>query len=542
MQNHLKPFRVIISLFFLIVAALIFIDFREVFSESFISGFLSLQFGPSVIRFIHIAGITLFGFIFILLITLLFGRVYCSTICPLGIFQDVVSWISKKVRRRMRPYRYALPKNLLRYSLLGLTIIFLLFGSILLMNLLDPYSNFGRFVTYFVRPVAAWINNTLAGTLSSMGVYTLYRVSFPSIQWEIMVFPALMLGLVIWLSYRYGRLYCNTVCPVGTLLGFLSKFSIFRIAIENSGCTNCARCERICKSSCIDFKTNEIDFSRCVGCMNCLNICPENAIKYYFKGRPVPVAVTESEPVEQSGAPDNTKRSFLIVMAASLLGFNKFVSAAEQQGRRLRRRKNNGSNEVQMSRPSTIPENRQYPVSPPGSVSIEKFNKACTACGVCVTKCPGNVLQPSFLEYGLAGFMQPRMDYLSGFCNFDCTTCGEICPTGAIKPLTIEKKHVAQVGVAVFIMENCVVFIDHTDCGACSEHCPTKAVDMVPFTGGVTIPEVTENICIGCGACEYACPTEPYKAIYVEGNPVHVEADRPEHEELERPDTEEFPF
>lgn len=542
MQNRLKSLRVVISLFFIVVATLLFIDFREFFSESFVSGFLSLQFGPSVMRFIHIAAITLFGFIFILVITALFGRVYCSTICPLGIFQDVVSWISRKIKGKKRPYRYDKPKNLLRYSLLVLTIIFLLFGSVFLLNLLDPYSNFGRFATYFIRPVAGWINNLLAGTFSSFGNYTFFRVSIPPLQWQVMVFPAAMLVLVVWLSYKYGRLYCNTVCPVGTLLGVLSKYSVFRIAIENSGCTNCARCERICKSSCIDFKTNEIDFSRCVGCMNCLDICPENAIKYYFRGRPVPARVTDSPAAVDARQPDSSKRSFLVVMAASLFGVNKLVSAAEQQMRSNTRRRNRKTNGNTSSRPSTIPENRQYPVSPPGSLSIEKFNRSCTACGLCVTKCPGYVLQPSFLEYGLAGFMQPRMDYLSGFCNYDCTTCGNVCPTGAIQPLTMEKKHLAQIGVAVFIMENCIVFVDHTDCGACSEHCPTKAVDMVPFTGSLTIPEVTENICIGCGACEYACPTQPYKAIYVEGNLRHELAERPEHEELEQPDIEEFPF
>ncbi len=535
MQKHLKPLRVIISLFFLITASLIFIDFREFFSESFISGFLSLQFAPSVMRFIHILGISFFGFLFILLLTALFGRVYCSTICPLGIFQDVISWISKKVRRKKRPYSYSPPRNKLRYSLLAVTVIFLLFGSVLALNLLDPYSNFGRFFTYFAKPVAVWVNNNLTGIV---GGYTLYRVSIPPIPWQTAVFPALMLVLVVGLSYKYGRLYCNTICPVGTFLGLISKYSLFRIRIGEK-CTGCAHCVRVCKSSCIDFKTKGIDFTRCVNCMNCLRVC--EAVRYRYSGAPALQRVSVSS--EANEKTDKSKRQFLLMVVASLLGLKSIASAANsRQTTTNRARRRNQGDEPEMSRESTIPENRQNPVSPPGSVSIEKFNKSCTACGLCVSECPGHVLQPSFMEYGLIGFMQPHMDFRSGFCNFDCTKCGEICPTGAIQPLTVEKKHRTQTGVAIFIQENCIVFVDHTDCGACSEHCPTRAVDMVPFTGNLHIPEVTENICIGCGACEYACPVEPYKAIYVEGNPRHELADRPEHEKLEQPDTEDFPF
>jgi ferredoxin len=143
----------------------------------------------------------------------------------------------------------------------------------------------------------------------------------------------------------------------------------------------------------------------------------------------------------------------------------------------------------------------------------------------------------------MQGLMQPYMDYHSGFCNFDCTLCSEICPAGAILPVDPEVKKLEQIGIAKFIEGNCVVYTDNTDCGACSEHCPTKAVDMVPYKDGLTIPKVDETICIGCGACEYACPTRPYRAIYVEGNLVHKQAEKPVHEEIKIEDKgEDFPF
>lgn len=130
---------------------------------------------------------------------------------------------------------------------------------------------------------------------------------------------------------------------------------------------------------------------------------------------------------------------------------------------------------------STVREDRLYPVSPPGSSGIEMFTSRCTACTLCVNACPTNVLQPSTNQYGFAGIMQPRMDFHSGFCNYDCTRCTDVCPTGAIMPLMPEAKKLTQIGKAVFIKENCIVNTEKTACGACSEHCPTKACHMVPF-------------------------------------------------------------
>jgi formate hydrogenlyase subunit 6/NADH:ubiquinone oxidoreductase subunit I len=200
------------------------------------------------------------------------------------------------------------------------------------------------------------------------------------------------------------------------------------------------------------------------------------------------------------------------------------------------------------SKPTTIPVRVTSPVSPPGSGSIAHFTGACTACHLCVSACPSRVLVPSFLEFDFLGMMQPRMNFHSGHCNYDCTICMNVCPTGAILPLTAEKKKLTQIGVAKFIKENCVVYTDNTDCGACSEHCPTKAVDMVPYPNPVNkrlkIPEVKPEYCIGCGGCEHACPTKPYKAIYVDGNPMHKLAQKPVVMKIEEnlDNNADFPF
>jgi formate hydrogenlyase subunit 6/NADH:ubiquinone oxidoreductase subunit I len=191
---------------------------------------------------------------------------------------------------------------------------------------------------------------------------------------------------------------------------------------------------------------------------------------------------------------------------------------------------------------STIPERRNHPVSPPGSASIRHFTQTCTACHVCVGSCPSQVLQPSFLQYGLGGLLQPTMDFNASYCNFECTICTEVCPSGALRKLSVEEKKTSQAGGVVFVRENCVVYTENTDCGACTEHCPTKAVVMVPYKNS-HIPDVKQEYCIGCGACEHACPTRPYKAIYIDGNPIHLIAKKKEPEKKPQVNLkEEFPF
>jgi formate hydrogenlyase subunit 6/NADH:ubiquinone oxidoreductase subunit I len=138
--------------------------------------------------------------------------------------------------------------------------------------------------------------------------------------------------------------------------------------------------------------------------------------------------------------------------------------------------------------------------------------------------------------------MQPFLDFDKGYCNYDCTICGEVCPTGALNRLDKSKKHHIQLGKSYFIKENCITYTNGTDCGACSEHCPTKAADMVPFKDGLVIPEINQAICIGCGACEYICPVRPIKAIYVEGNRVHEKADLPKEDKNIIIKKDDFPF
>jgi ferredoxin len=332
-----------------------------------------------------------------------------------------------------------------------------------------------------------------------------------------------MLILVLRLTIKKGRLYCNTVCPTGTFLGLLARISVFKIRLVESLCNSCGTCGAKCKSGCIDTKNKKVDFSRCVGCLDCLSVCPGNGVKFSFSYLKQNNDITLM-PIH----PGSNRRQFILSSASLSAGLfamaNKSLSQPIVKGIK-------------------IPVIKKYPVTPPGSLSIAHFHKNCTACHLCISACPTRVLQPSLTQYGWDGLFQPTMDYKASFCNFECIICSEICPTGAILPIAPEKKKLTQLGKTTFIKENCVVYTDETACGACSEHCPTKAVNMVFYKGNLKIPEVKQEICVGCGACEYACPTTP-KSIYVEGNPVHLDAQKPVEikSEIKVNPEDDFPF
>lgn len=525
-SSALSKIRIAFSIIVLLLISGLFLDFKLLIPTSVFNPVLFFQFVPSAIKFISIGIAAAIGFIAVMGLTIFSGRTYCSFLCPLGILQDVFSRTGGRFRKKFRRYGFKKPHTYLRYLILAIVLVVTMFWGISLLTLLDPYSIFGRFLTFFVKPVILLVNNLFSILLGKFHIYALATsplTRFPLITYAL---PAAFLLLVGILSFTRGRLFCNSVCPVGTFLGLFSKVSLLRIKFDDSKCTRCGRCALTCKSSCIDFLNKEVDHSRCVGCFNCLKSCPDKALEYGF------ISLKDkkgNKEVISHNVTDESKRN--AVLGAILLLFG---ISLESEGQ-------NKTAPVP-KKASTVRENKTSHVCPPGSASISNFTSSCTACSLCISVCPNNVLLPSFMEFGLSSIMQPHLDYHKGFCAYECIKCLQICPTGALLPLSIDAKKLTQIGKAVFIKDNCIVNTEKTACGACAESCPTKAVHMVPFEGKLVIPVTTDEICIGCGHCEFACPTIPYKAIFVNGNPKHQAARKPENVQTDLKKPEEFPF
>jgi ferredoxin len=319
------------------------------------------------------------------------------------------------------------------------------------------------------------------------------------------------------------RIYCNTLCPVGTVLGLLARGAAFRLTLDRSACTKCAECLRACKAQCLDLRAGTIDASRCVACFNCVTACPEQGVGYRFAWTRRSAVPAPSAAPPASGP---SRREFMAATVSTL-------AVAAGAGRLL----------AAPGAVPPLPQNYSRAISPPGAAGVDRFLERCTACQLCVSACPTHVLQPAFLEYGFAGFMKPRLDYTAAFCNFDCQRCAEVCPDGALTVLGLADKQVTRIGRAQLDLEKCIVKTKGTDCAACSEHCPTKAVDTVPYGENLRLPQVNDELCIGCGACEYACPALPRKAIVVAGQRQHERAVRRVEEKARDPrKRNDFPF
>jgi polyferredoxin len=522
--NILKRIRVILAVVIFTPVLFFFLDFADILPDSPTKLLLRKQLMPAMLT-----GATAMLIIYFLL-TLLFGRIYCSVICPAGILQDIfnrISCIGKKKKNGKMRFRYHKPTNRLRYIILGLTVISAVFGITELCLLLDPYSNFGRIATNIFRPLVVWSNNISADFLSSKGNYSLYHVTIRTSTVALISAVVAFLVFAVMVYFR-GRLFCNTICPVGALLSIVSRYSFFRMTIDKNKCNNCTLCERTCKAEAINSKNMTVDTSSCVTCFNCTSACNRNSLKYIFvppSWKKITRSENEAISKEKKVTPpcddeviSKSRRSF-ITTSAALAGSVPLTALA----------KNKGSE-------------RPDPVTPPGSLSIERFKNLCTGCHICVVQCPTHILHPAGLKYGLEYMLKPHMSYESGYCNYGCTVCSDVCPTDAIKPITVEEKKVTQIGIANFHREICVVYTDENDCGACSEHCPSQAVHMVPYKGTLTIPQVEAELCVGCGGCESICPVRPVRAIVVISNPVHQTAQLPEEENVKEFDVDNFGF
>ncbi len=492
----LRRVRILLAVVMLLSVTALFLDFTGTL-HAWLGWTARVQFLPAVMA-VNVAVV-----LALVAVTLLAGRVYCSVVCPLGVMQDVVSWLSGRVSRKRR-YRFSYTRghSVVRYAVLALFVIAMVAGIGSAAALIAPYSAYGRIAANLLAPLWRLGNNVAAYFAERMDSYAFYEVDVWLRSAASLAVALLTLAVLGVLAWRKGRLYCNTVCPVGTVLGLLSRNALFRPSIDESRCVGCGLCARRCKASCIDPKAHTIDMSRCVACMDCIDECSHGAISLRRTRR---AAAPEAAAAAQA---DTSRRNFLLTAAAMT------AVAAHSRSKRV-----DGGLAVIEDKQAP---RRSAPIVPAGALSARHFYQHCTACQLCVSVCPNDVLRPSD---GIATLLQPMMSYERGYCRPECTRCSTVCPSGAIRPVTPELKSSTRIGYAVWLRDNCVIISDGVHCGNCARHCPSGAINMVsetaPDGSSRRIPVVNVERCIGCGACENLCPARPLSAIYVEGRSVH---------------------
>lgn len=493
----LRRIRITLACIFFIGITLLFLDFTGT-AHHILGWMAEVQFLPALLALnvLIVAGL--------IAITLFFGRIYCSVICPLGVMQDVIGWLGKKKKKNR--YSYSPERKVLRYVVLVIWAALLIAGIGGIAALVAPYSSYGRIAQNLFQPIYIAGNNILAAIAEHADSYAFYTKEVWIRSGTTFAVAATTFIVLAILAWRNGRTYCNTICPVGTLLSFISRFSLLKIHFDAEKCRHCSLCTKNCKAACIDFKTYTVDYSRCVACGDCIESCKFDALKYSRSPKSSRLS-RESSPSSPATPPiDSSRRSFLLTAA--------IATSATAMAQKDKKVDGGMAPIINKEKP-----NRKTPITPPGSLSAQHMAKHCTACQLCVAECPNKVLRPST---NIGTLMQPEMSYERGYCRPECHRCSEVCPTGAIQKITLAEKSATHLGHAVWVKKNCVVLTDGVECGNCERHCPVHAIQMVPLNpdddASPLIPAVNEERCIGCGACENLCPARPFSAIYVEGH------------------------
>ena len=383
----LKKIRTILAVVCFALITLLFLDFTGTL-HCWLSWLAKIQFLPAVMALNVVVVAAL------IFLTLVFGRIYCSVICPLGVFQDLLA----RFHRKKNKYSYSKEVRWLRYPVLAVFVIAGLAGIGSLFQLLAPYSSYGRIATMIFQPIWKGCNNLLAMAAEHYESYAFYSIDTWVRSMPVLIIAAITLVVLFVLAWRGGRTYCNTICPVGTILSFFSRFSWLKVHFDTDKCKNCSMCSKNCKAACIDYKTHTVDYSRCVVCGNCIDKCKFGALSYSplkLKG-----VRDGQKDAQHNNSVDASKRSFLI--ASTMVTTASFAQKKEKL-------MDGGLAEIE----DKVQPDRQTPLTPPGSLSFQNLSTRCTGCQLCVSECPNQVLRPS---NDLLHLMQPTMSYEKGYC------------------------------------------------------------------------------------------------------------------------------
>lgn len=465
-------------------------------NESAVRFFNSFHIFPSLNSAVYGHGSRYMAVTLILFATAaVFGRFYCSFLCPMGFLQDIMSLVTRRLNFK--------PGRVKSFMWPGVFVLFFTVFSVLSANgfwgWLDHFSVFGRVLNSFAVPV---FNNAL----SPFAGY-LNKTSFLQIETEEIIagfdfyYSFIFLAALFIIGAYWPRWFCNTLCPSGALFSLIFRSGFLKIEL-NSACPGCKKCERNCPSGSIT--DGAVDYATCVTCLECVNVCPKRVLSVSFR-RNGPAPGNPSGETFVKGPAHGSRRAFITGSSALLAGIFSAGYLSKL--------------------PLVFKDIKKISFAiPPGAGNAFDFFSKCSACHMCITNCPTGVLKPALFENGPAGLSKPRLDFEKSHCSYECNLCTGVCPSGALNYLPLNVKKTTAIGKVVLDTgekTDCIPYKEKTDCGSCAEHCPTGAVHMVR-QGDVFVPKIRRAFCNGCGICESVCPVTENKPIRVVALPRHA--------------------
>lgn len=423
----------------------------------------------------------------VVFLTFVFGRFFCGWFCPMGSLTHFTSFIFKK-SKIYKPKIENDKKVWWKYYIFLFLIILSIF-SLNLFGLVDPFSLLFRTFATSLIPATGNLLSSLSFHLSWDFLYQFVQKFYLERLSSQGIFIGLLFIGILLLNLISERFWCRSLCPLGAFLGFLSPFTILKIKIEKDRCSECNLCNMVCPSGATPFPEEKWKPMECFYCFNCADKCPFSEVKF-------PVSLKQSSKKNF----DLSKRRLLLASGISLLTFPLFRTTFSSR----------------RADPSII--------RPPGAIEESEFLRKCVRCAECMKICPTNVIQPSIFESGLEGLWTPILIMRIGYCEFNCYLCSQICPTDAIRKVSMEEKKKIRIGTAFVDRTRCLPYTFGISCIVCEEVCPTspKAIKMVevetPTKDGIKkikAPVVDPAECIGCGICEFKCPVADLPAIRV---------------------------